>query len=39
MSFKSEHTAWKRERAEDHGGATRAYLINRSKRFLLSKFN
>lgn len=39
MSFKSEHTAWKRERAEDHGGATRAYLISRSKRFLLSKSN
>lgn len=38
MSFKSEHTAWKRERAEDHGGATRAYLISRSKRFLLSQF-
>jgi len=39
MSFKSDHYAWKRERAEDHGGATRAYLINRSKRFLLSKSN
>ena len=39
MSFKSEHVVWKRERAEDHGGATRAYLINRSKRFLLSKSN
>lgn len=39
MSFKSEHTAWKRERAEDHGGATRAYLISQSKRFLLSKSN
>lgn len=39
MSFKSEHFAWKRERAEDHGGATRTYLINRSKRFLLSKSN
>lgn len=39
MSFKSEHYAWKRERAEDHGGATRGYLINRSKRFLLSKSN
>jgi len=39
MSFKADHCAWKRERAEDHGGATRAYLINRSKRFLLSKSN
>jgi len=39
MSFKSEHCAWKRERAEDHGGATRAYLINKSKKFLLSKAN
>lgn len=39
MSFKSDHHAWKRERAEDHGGATRAYLINKSKRFLLSKLN
>lgn len=39
MSFKSEHYAWKRERAEDHGGATRVYLINRSKRFLMSKSN
>lgn len=37
MSFKSEHTAWKRERAEDHGGATRAYLISRSKRILSGK--
>lgn len=39
MSFKSDHYAWKRERAEDHGGATRVYLINRSKRFLMSKSN
>jgi hypothetical protein len=39
MSFKAEHNAWKRERAQDHGGATRAYLINRSKRFLTSKNN
>ena len=38
MSFKAEHCVWKRERAQDHGGATRAYLINRSKKFLLSEF-
>jgi len=39
MSFKAEHDAWKRERAEDHGGATRAYLISRSKRFLSSNLD
>ena len=39
MSFKAEHAAWKRERAEDHGGATRAYLISRSKRFLSSNLD
>lgn len=39
MSFISDHYAWKRERSEDHGGATRAYLITRGRRFLSSKSN
>lgn len=39
MNFKAEHIIWKRERAEDHGGATRTYLINRSRRLLSNKNN
>lgn len=43
MSIFPDHYLWKRERNEDHGGATRGYLINRSRRFLsigcYSKFN
>ena len=36
MSLVPDHCIWKRERSEDHGGATRAYLISRSRRFLSS---
>ena len=32
MSLMPENPAWKRERSEDHGGATRAYLISKSRR-------
>ena len=32
MSLVPDHYAWKRERSEDHGGATRAYAINRCRR-------
>jgi hypothetical protein len=39
MSLIPDHAVWKRERSEDHGGATRAYMINRSKRILCSKTN
>jgi hypothetical protein len=39
MSLVPDHAIWKRERSEDHGGATRAYLINRSRRFLSNKSN
>jgi speedy len=34
QSLVPDHPIWKRERAEDHGGATRAYLINKSRRLL-----
>lgn len=37
MSFVSDHYAWKRQRSEDHGGATRAYLITRGRRLLSSR--
>lgn len=37
MSFVAEHYAWKRERSEDHGGATRAYLITRGRRLLSTR--
>ena len=36
MSLVPDHCIWKRQRSEDHGGATRAYLINRSRRVLSS---
>ena len=39
MSLVPDHCVWKRERAEDHGGATRAYLINKSRRFLANNQN
>ena len=39
MSLVPDHCVWKRERAEDHGGATRAYLINKSRRFLANPNN
>jgi hypothetical protein len=32
MGLVPDHYAWKRERSEDHGGATRAYAINRCRR-------
>jgi speedy len=37
MSFMPDHEVWKRVRAEDHGGATRAYMIRRSRRLLLNR--
>lgn len=39
MGFVADHYAWKRERSEDHGGATRAYLITRGRRLLSSRSN
>ncbi|CAF0810696.1 unnamed protein product [Brachionus calyciflorus] len=37
MSFVADHYAWKRERSEDHGGATRAYLITKGRRMLSNR--
>lgn len=37
MALVPDHFLWKRERNEDHGGATRAYLVNRTRRFLSSR--
>lgn len=39
MSLMPDHVAWTRERSEDHGGATRAYLISKSRKHLSSRTN
>ena len=37
MSIDPNNKVWKRERNEDHGGATRAYMVSRSRRIMSTK--